>query len=257
MKYLICLDLDGCVLDDEKNVGQELIDVIANCKKHGCVVTFNTTRNFNRVKRYLTDLNPDYVNCLSGCYVKKLSGDELFNYCIPEQNKQQVFKVTNKYKELNLVCSEWVNEEFVTSKDYALKHNKTCKSLHEIQKQESYKLIYFFDKDIPPNVQNELNECNVNATISTKHKYLRIMPKRDKWDGIKVILDDLKFKDIKIISFGNDLTDYITLQNSHVGVAMLNAEEDLKKDAKYITEFSNNENGIAQFLKKYFNKEGF
>ena len=29
MKYLICLDLDGCVLDDEKNVGQELIDVIA------------------------------------------------------------------------------------------------------------------------------------------------------------------------------------------------------------------------------------
>ena len=40
-------------------------------------------------------------------------------------------------------------------------------------------------------------------------------------------------------------------ESSGIKVAMKNATEDIKNIADYITEHSNNENGVIEFLKKY------
>lgn len=256
MKYLICLDLDGCVLSDEKTVSQELIDTIKLCKQNGCIIAFNTTRNFNRVKKYLPLLEPDYTNCLCGCLVRKSNGEELFNKKIPSTELQKVFNILNNYKELNLACSEWTDEEFVTDKDYAKRHNKKCLNKEELQKIDSYKLIYLFENNIDEKILNKIRQLDLNITLSQKNKYLRIMPNQDKWNGIEIILKDLNIDNLKIISFGNDHTDIQTIKNSHVGVAMINSTEELLSVAKNITEFNNNESGIAKYLKNYLKKEG-
>ena len=252
MKCLICLDLDGCLLDDNKQISQATIDCIKQCKELGCIIAFNTTRNFNRVKKYLPLIQPDYVNCLSGCLVRKQNGTELFNQAISNTDLQKVFDITNKYNYLNLVCSEWTESEYVTNQDYAKRHNKKYASIQDIQNIPSYKLIYFFEDTVEQKALEELYSCNVNVVFSNSNKYIRIMPKRDKWDGIKIILDDLKIDDLKIVSFGNDLTDYTTLQNSTFGVAMINSKPELLKSAKHITKYSNNQDGIAIFLKELF-----
>lgn len=54
-----------------------------------------------------------------------------------------------------------------------------------------------------------------------------------------------------IISFGDSMNDATMFEKSGYKIAMKNAKEELKNMADYITEFSNNENGVIEFLKKY------
>lgn len=52
----------------------------------------------------------------------------------------------------------------------------------------------------------------------------------------------------KIVSFGDASNDMTMINNSDIGVAMINASEDLKKIANYVTDKSNNENGVYDFI---------
>ena len=53
------------------------------------------------------------------------------------------------------------------------------------------------------------------------------------------------------ICFGDSGNDISMFESSGIKVAMKNATEDIKNIADYITEHSNNENGVIEFLKKY------
>ena len=54
-----------------------------------------------------------------------------------------------------------------------------------------------------------------------------------------------------IISFGDSMNDVPMFEKSGYKIAMKNAKQELKNIADYITEFSNNENGVIEFLKKH------
>jgi len=250
MKYLICLDLDGTVLNDKGEIGNELIDVIKKCKEKKYLIAFNTTRNYNRVKKYAEILKPDYINCLSGSYVANSKEKVLFNNCIPKEMVLKINNLIDNYKDITLICSELTHSEMVLDKDYSLKHNKIYATKEIINNSQSCKLIYLFKDNVPTDLLNSLNNFNITYSVSIKHKYIRIMPKTDKWEGIQLILNDLSFKKIKVISFGNDMSDFNTLINSDIGVAMSNAIEDLKSQLPNVTEFDNNNDGVAKYLQK-------
>ena len=250
MKYLICLDLDGTALNDNGEISELLIDIIKQYKQKGHVIAFNTTRNYNRVKKYAEILNPDYINCLSGNYVADNKGNVFFNNFISKDIVSEVNKIIDNYKDINLICSELTHSEMVLSKEYALEHNKIYATKEVINNSPSYKLIYLFENEPTNDLLNALNNLHINYNISKKHKYIRIMPKKDKWDGIKLIIENLPLKKVKVISFGNDMSDLNTLINSDIGVAMKNADDNLKTQISNISEFDNNHNGVANYLKK-------
>ena len=72
-------------------------------------------------------------------------------------------------------------------------------------------------------------------------------------EQIKIRADRLKINNDEMIFFGDGPNDLEVIKLVGCGVAMSNAIDIIKSEAKYIT-LSNNQDGIAIFLEKYLLK---
>ena len=68
-----------------------------------------------------------------------------------------------------------------------------------------------------------------------------------KGNAVKFLCELLNIDKEEIIAFGDNYNDISMLEYVGMGVAMGNAEEDVKKIASYITE-SNTESGVAKAI---------
>ena len=59
-----------------------------------------------------------------------------------------------------------------------------------------------------------------------------------------------------VIAFGDDLGDMDMLREAGVGVLMKNARPELHGQADYISEYTNDEDGVAKFLIDWFHMGG-
>ena len=83
-----------------------------------------------------------------------------------------------------------------------------------------------------------------------KRKWLAINPKDiNKFVGIQSLCKKLNIDTKNVIFFGDSTNDLMAIKNVGVGVAMGNALDIVKENAKEVT-LSNEENGIAVFLEK-------
>ena len=64
------------------------------------------------------------------------------------------------------------------------------------------------------------------------------------------LLEKLGFTNEEMIAFGDNYNDITMIGYAGLGVAMGNAEEDVKKIANYVCE-SNDDDGVAKTLEKY------
>ena len=68
-----------------------------------------------------------------------------------------------------------------------------------------------------------------------------------KWTAISNLANKMNIKTENIIAFGDDTNDIEMINNAGIGVAMGNAEEQLKSIADFITDTNQND-GVAKFL---------
>lgn len=81
--------------------------------------------------------------------------------------------------------------------------------------------------------------------------YLEILPPGiDKKNGIKFIADSLSIQVENIIACGDGYNDISMIGYAGLGIAMANANTEVKAAADYIT-LSNDEDGVAHAVKKF------
>jgi Cof subfamily protein (haloacid dehalogenase superfamily) len=95
------------------------------------------------------------------------------------------------------------------------------------------------------------NYCdNLNIYLS-KPTYLEIMPKHGtKTSAIEFLCRRFNVKRSEVIAIGDNFNDVNMIEFAGMGIAMGNAPEQVKQLADEIT-LSNDEDGVAQVLKKY------
>ena len=76
----------------------------------------------------------------------------------------------------------------------------------------------------------------------------------NKFNTINWLINRKNIKSDEIIVFGDGLNDIDMVANFPNGVAMNNALDEVKMNTKYITEYSNKQNGVVLFLEDYFKK---
>ena len=72
-----------------------------------------------------------------------------------------------------------------------------------------------------------------------------------KGNAINELLNLYNIKKEEVICFGDSRNDIPMFESSGIKVAMINATEELKAKADFITDLSCEENGVIDFLKKY------
>lgn len=80
------------------------------------------------------------------------------------------------------------------------------------------------------------------------------MINNSKGKAINILLKYLNINKDQTICFGDQMNDYPMFESCKYSVAMINGNEELKKKATFITEFTNDEDGVAHFIEKYIIK---
>ncbi len=71
-----------------------------------------------------------------------------------------------------------------------------------------------------------------------------------KGDAIRRIQEKLGIAKDETMAFGDYLNDYEMLQESGHSYAMKNSHPDLFKVGRFVTEYDNNNNGVAETIRK-------
>lgn len=266
MKYrLLCIDLDGTLLTDEKKIEKKDIEAIQRAFTQGMEVALITGRMPAATAPVVSQLGiPCIMACNAGTYI--LKGEQ----CIGSEYLS-VTTMTDIYESVkNFGIPLWIfrdREWFVTAKDrfvegeeklinHAAKETTVDALADKWGKEQTgpNKLLVGAEPYMVKKIHNVMrNRQDVDMACSAEH-YLEIFPKgMDKGKALRIICAKEGIDRKETIAFGDQELDIPMLEAAGVAVAMGNAIEELKQKADFITR-TNNEAGISYALDYYLSK---
>ena len=276
MFKVVCLDLDGTLLDDDKKISDRCFLLLDNLIENGIEVIIATGRHFYMVSDFLRPLKRDIMVCANnGAMSRFKESNKLVN--VEYVSNSKFLEIYNKALECGMNPYIYV-DSFVDGYHLAIKDGQPKKSHFEenivdkkiavdsvryfsqidVKSLETVLCIAFLDqkeridefyeyfKDEEDLVKNMYFVPNGKKVLEFQSK------KADKWIAITNYLKSKNISLSEVVSFGDEFNDKSMIKNSGMGFAMKNGIEELKSLTNTITEFTNNEDGVYFELKKIF-----
>ena len=262
MYKLIALDMDGTLLNNQKEISERNVEAIKNATKCGYKIVLASARPFYRLKRYLIKLG----------LISKDQFTIAFNGGIVVNNTEDLFLFTKTFaqddvmKLINIgqnfctdmflysydgIISNSLNEEYVRKNPDA---NYSVNELSGIDYSETS--IYKFTIVNNPVRINEIRKAlpvnlkeNFEITSSSPEFIEFACKGITKAHALEHISDKLEIGLNEMIAFGDEDNDLPMLNCVGYSVAMGNGSDVVKKQADYVT-FSNEEDGVAHAIEK-------
>lgn len=256
---LICTDLDGTLLKNDKTVSKENIEAIEYFEQNGGLFTFVTGRMPYYVKDILNMIEP---NAPFGC----VNGGGLYDYI----NKKYLWTSTMPEGVMKLV--EFIDNEFpdvgiqvcTFEKTYFSKENITMKNFRKVTGLKNNVCHYNDVKEkiakiIFGSENNEeilkIKEALYKHPLAAKFDFIRsertlyeILPKGIcKGTAIKKLCECLDIDINKTIAVGDYNNDISMFNAAKIGIAVSNACAEALEAADSIT-VSNEEHAIAKVI---------
>lgn len=263
----LAFDLDGTLLNSEKKLTSGVKNILKKLYEKGIEILIVTGRPYSSTLPTLKDLD---LPIISICYnggkiVDNLNGKVLVNKILPQDvAKDLVEFVKRKNIEINLfqddVC--YVRSLDSYSTKIYVKNSGLTPVLVDLDKISidniTKGVIIDNDEEFLNQLKIELkNLMKDRAYITfTQAEYLEILNKDiNKGKALKEVLNLRGIKLEECMAFGDSENDLEMIEAVGFGVAMQNAIDEVKSRAKYITDNTNDEDGIEKFLRKYFEEK--
>lgn len=263
MRYkLIAVDMDGTLLNDEKEITPLTIKAIKEATKKGVIFTISTGRSIKGVEKYnkILHLSSPIITYNGASIVKADTKEVLFSKNLLDDDALKILKYGNErnitmciWAHDNLYCNvlNELTDDYKKLSDVEPILNKDFESLSRFGIS---KILWYSDVKTITRVEKELKGVmfeNVNYCTS-KQTFLeffngdvskaRAMEKIGKIYGIK--------KE-EMIAIGDGDNDLSMIEYAGLGVAMSNSSENVKKHAEYVTKNSNNFDGVGEVINKF------
>jgi Cof subfamily protein (haloacid dehalogenase superfamily) len=267
---LVVSDMDGTLLNSVGKVSEETENVLKELMTKGVHVAVATGRIFTSARvyaKYLGITTP--IIACNGAIVRNLSdGITIYENHITREDCMKILDICKKY---NLYFHFYTDDIFYTeSLEFtSIKYsewNKTLKEEDQIDirlvedpyavvqnsEEEFYKFVIIDDnKELLEKVRMEIEAIPTLECSKSWHNNLEIMNRGvNKGTAVERLAKSLGVKPEEVICFGDNENDISMLQYAGLGVAMGNAEDHVKANAKYVTD-SNDLDGVANALKKF------
>lgn len=255
MYKLIAMDFDGTLLTTDKKITDHTKQVLLKLKQLNYIIVGVTARTLDSVKS-VVDINIfDYLILNNGGYIYDIKNN------IGEYqgiiSKQDYTNITEQLKDLIKridYCSKnfyyYYKDTFGDERPFIKKINSLSEINEKILRMNIHisnnnKVIYCLNL-INNNYKNL--KCFIMQDSDDIDTWLAVNPKNiDKGITLKKLGDKLKIDTNEMIFFGDSSNDLEAIKLVGCGVAMSNAIDIVKSNAKYIT-LSNNQDGIGVFL---------
>lgn len=260
----VALDLDGTLLTDDKKISEVNKQILKDLEKKGVKILLVTGRTYISAKPYAEELGiGDFLIVYNGAKVVNYKNDKiLFEMPLDANHVKEVIKIArNKNIHINLYKdNKWFVEDNTNreTKHYA-KNTGLTPVLKDFDTFEDYVMTKITLLDL--NSSKEFHEvCDEVAsklagkvhTAKSQPVLFEILNKNiNKGIVLKNVLDSLDIPMEECAAFGDAYNDLEMLTAVGYGVAMGNAPLEIKERVRFVTD-TNENNGVAKFLKKYF-----
>ena len=288
MIKVIASDMDGTLLNNHHAISERTKQVIKTACDKGFRFMIVTGRNFVSAWQELkyADFTCDYI-LSSGAEIRNPNKETILKIDIPVEDCKFVNKIMDKHSMGVMYCSEDRNymvgskeevdrgilayihffhsqlsmEELKQTKLYEQMWEKTeeVPSFEELLSMEkSLSKIFLVDTDYE-RLQRIKKELEVNPNLAVTSSFINNLEitnvRAQKGPILKQYIESLGYTMDEVMVLGDSLNDYSMMcMNFGATVAMENADEEIKRAAKYITK-SNEEDGVAytieEMMKKY------
>lgn len=268
MYKLIALDMDGTLLNENKEISKSNLEAIQFARRKGIKVVLATGRPTKGIEKYLKELNlideNEYAVSYNGAVVQEVkSGKIIAKNVMSLDDLKQLYNLS---KELNVNIHALTPNSCITPKINQYSELEATMNnipleivdFDTIDKNTTIVKIMFVDPEEKLNKVIEL----LPKELYDKYTIVRSAPffleflnkKVNKGFGVRLLAEKLGIKPSEVICIGDAENDIHMIEFAGLGVAMGNAFPEVKKKADYVTK-TNEEDGVAHVIKKFVLKE--
>ena len=264
---LIALDLDDTLLDDNRQISDDNVKALQECASRGIYVVLCSGRAEDAILPFVRRL--EIAGTKAGRYIVAINGCSIFDlherkqvFC--QKVQPDILKRTNEIAKSYKLCSEVYTADTIYFPEYNewTKLDVDLCGLKGVESPDYEKLLDnpFVKMLIPGEpkllleIQEKLREeFGERAVIFTSKPYfLEILPPNcGKGESIHWLANHICINPAQTMGFGDSMNDESMIKLCGYGVAMKNGLEEIKNIADFVTDKTNSQSGVADFLYKY------
>ncbi len=258
MIKIVATDMDGTLLDDEKQLPENFEDVIRDLSRKKIRFVISSGRSFNVLKRQFENHLDDLTFiCDNGAYIV-IGGKVVYTSIIDKNVVTSVIDYCESRGYTVILCGKkgaWHNTSD-PDQNREIAQYYVCqtylKDLHDCD-DEIFKIAIFNGEGFSNSQYETLGDTFADdCSVALSGKYwVDLMNKGvSKGSALSRICNRLGVGYNEVMAFGDYLNDVDMLGCAYYSFAMSNAHSSVKKAANFITG-SNNDNSVMKEVKKY------
>lgn len=264
---LIALDLDDTLLNDSREISDENVHVLRRAASLGIYVVLCSGRAEDAILPFVRRLDlagtqaGRYIIAVNGCSIFDMHKRErIYNKKVPADvllYADRMAREMGYYSEVygpDVIYAEKATEWTRLDSEMCNVRLEVVEDYENFLRQGFVKMLIAGEPDKLQVLQKKLRDglgTRANIFVS-KPYFLEVLPANcGKGQAVNFLADHLGITRKETIGFGDSMNDEDMIRECGYGVAMCNGFEEIKELADFVTEKTNDENGVGDFLKKY------
>ena len=269
-KKVLFSDMDGTLLLSNCTVSPAMKEAIDHMTQNGHHLVLSSGRPLPSILEVCSLMGLEYPNMLiisnNGALVYDCDSKKpILEHRIAQDDIAKIVAAANSagihihgYTEDEVVCYHDNDElRFYTRRIHM--PLKCVENIADALPGGSYKLqmIHLTDRSVLEHFRDSLLQDKDLAgriqAFFSNDQYLEILPAgADKGSGLRYVTDYLPVLRTNTFAAGDAENDISMMDAAHIGVAMKNASDAVKKHGDIITKYTNDEDGLVEIIKEYF-----
>lgn len=257
--------------NENNEVGEETIELVKKLRGKGVLFSFATQRIHSSVVSFAETLDIDIpIISVNGALIKDLKGNVVSTSIIKPKYVKRAINFSEKYFVRIALC---YGDEIVYTESNSVLRDFMYRLGTDYKQIDSYDnyldnvleiIMLGNEKSIIKHIQKKLSfPAKIFNTAkyfrsSTKHGVYHLEVRKsgtNKKTGMQKLTRHLGFKKKQVAVLGDWFNDRDLFEYGGYNVALQNAVAELKLQADYVTERTNEEDGVAEFLKLVYDAQ--
>lgn len=265
---LICLDIDGTLVDDNKNIPPANLEEIRRAASLGIRIAITSGRISPSTQHYMKQLGiTGAVSSLGGAMLENENHEIIEEYTLDRETCSLVNELANSngmtlyayyhyhwYADGTKASPYWMNIEKTITTVRGIYVNdlqkevldKFCPNKFLVSEADYSKAVSFLKL-----LQDSCDPSKVKFFMSGP-TYIEVMhPDADKGNAIRGLCRYYGLDKSEVMVCGDYYNDVFMFREAGISVAAANAPDDVKSQATYVTKLDNNQGVVADAIRHF------